>query len=200
MKTGESGRRLQTNDHDMLIKTIKVGDLQTNCYIVIDEKSREAVVIDPGDEASKILSAIKDLKVRYIILTHGHPDHFGAMDVLKKATRAPLLMNSEDGWFFKPDQELREGDEIRFGELVFKVLHTPGHSKGGICLYSDGFLFSGDTLFSQGCGRIDLPGGSREEMEKSLKRLASLPDETQVFPGHDELTTIREEKERGTLG
>ena len=185
---------------NMLVKTIKVGNLQTNCYIVIDEKSREAVVIDPGDEPSKILPAIKDLKVRYLILTHGHPDHFGAIDKLKKETKASILMNAKDSWAFKPDQDLKEGDEIRFGDLVLKVLCTPGHSQGSVCLYTRGFLFSGDTLFPEGCGRTDLPGGSMEEMENSLRKLSALPDETQVLPGHDESTTIAKEKERGWLG
>lgn len=184
----------------MQIKTIKVGSLQTNCYILVDEKSQEAVVIDPGDEAAKILLEIRSLKVHYIILTHAHPDHFGAVDEIKKITGALLLMNPEDSWFFKPDKEIKEGEEIRFGGLTLKVLHTPGHSKGSICLYTIGYLFSGDTLFSQGCGRTDLPGGSMDEMRRSLKRLSTLPDETLVYPGHDEATTIRQEKERGTLG
>jgi glyoxylase-like metal-dependent hydrolase (beta-lactamase superfamily II) len=184
----------------MLIKTIKVGDLQTNCYIVIDEKSNEAVIIDPGDEASEILRELKNLKIRYIILTHGHPDHFGAVNNIKAKTGAPLLMHPADNWFFKPDKELSEGQEIKFGEISLKVLHTPGHTKGGVCLYANGHLFSGDTLFSEAHGRTDLPGGSIEEMRKSLKRLASLPDETRVYPGHDEETTIGLEKERGTLG
>lgn len=184
----------------MLVKTIKVGALQTNCYIVIDEKSREAAVIDPGDEVSKILPEIKDLKVRYIILTHGHWDHLGAIDKVKKETRAPILMNPQDGWAIKPDQALKDGDEVKIGNLVFKVLHTPGHSMGSICLFRDGYLFSGDTLFAWGCGRTDIPGASIQEMKKSLKRLSVLPDETQVFPGHEESTTIRDEKERGTFG
>ena len=183
----------------MQIKTVKVGSLQTNCYIVIDEKSSEAVVIDPGDEGARILAEIKGLKVRYIILTHGHPDHFGAIDVLQKATGAPLLANPDDGWFVKPDQELKDGQGIKFGEISLKVIHTPGHSRGGVCLYADGVLFSGDTLFSGDRGRTDLPGGSMAQMAKSLNRLSRLPDETVVFPGHDEPTTIRREKERGTL-
>lgn len=184
----------------MIIKTIKVGDLQTNCYIVIDEESREAAIVDPGGEASKILPEIKGFKIRYIILTHGHPDHFGAIDELKKATQAPVLIHPADSWFIKPDRELKDGDEIKFGGLSLKVIHTPGHSKGGICLYGNGYLFSGDTLFSEGFGRTDLPGGSRDEMKRSLKRLSALPDETLVYPGHDESTTIKKEKERGFLG
>ncbi len=190
----------------MKIKTIKVGNLETNCYIVIDENSSEAAVIDPGDEEEKILPEIKGLKVRYIVLTHGHPDHFGAIDDLIKATGAPVLVSAEDSWFVKPDQELKDGQEIKFGSIVLKVLHTPGHSRGSVCLYlpagrqgTAGYLFSGDTLFSEGHGRTDLPGGSLPEMERSLKRLSQLPDDTVVFPGHDEATTILREKERGTL-
>jgi hydroxyacylglutathione hydrolase len=184
----------------MQIKTIKVGSLQTNCFILIDEKSKEAVVIDPGDEAERILPEISGLKVRYIILTHGHPDHFGAIDEIKKATGASLLMHPADSWFFKPDQALNEGDEVKFGDIVLKVLHTPGHSKGCICLQTGEHLYSGDTLFAWGCGRTDLPGGSTADMRKSLKRLSGLPDNTQVYPGHDEFTTIKDEKERGTFG
>jgi glyoxylase-like metal-dependent hydrolase (beta-lactamase superfamily II) len=183
----------------MRIKTIKVGNLLTNCYVVIDDKSKEAVVIDPGDEGRKILPEIRGLKVRYIILTHGHPDHFGAIDELSRATQAPWLFNSDDSWFLKPDEELKEGKEISFGEVSMKVMHTPGHSRGSICLYTAGYLFSGDTLFSEGHGRTDLPGGSMMEMKQSLKRLSELPDDTIVLPGHDEPTTILQEKERGTL-
>ena len=184
----------------MQIKTIKVGNLQTNCYIVVDEKSKEAIVIDPGDEASRILLEIRGLKVCSIILTHGHPDHFGALDEVKKLTRAPLLMNSADSWFFKPDRELKDGDEVKLGSQILKVMCTPGHSKGSICLYTKGYLFSGDTLFSTAHGRVDLPGASMADMEKSLNRLSKLPDDTVVYPGHDESTTIGTEKKRGTLG
>ncbi|NQT29152.1 MAG: MBL fold metallo-hydrolase [Candidatus Saganbacteria bacterium] len=184
----------------MQIKTVKVGSLQTNCYIVIDDKSREAIVIDPGDEAQKIVAAIKGLKVKYIVITHGHPDHFGAIDQVKKTTGAAILMNPADAWFFKPDQEIAEGDQIKFGDIVLEVLQTPGHSEGGVCLYTPGYLFAGDTLFSTAHGRVDLPGGSMKKMLNSLKRLGALPPNTQVFPGHDESTTIALEKERGTLG
>jgi len=156
-------------------------------------------VIDPGDEAHKILPQLKGFKVQYIIITHGHPDHFGAMDEVKKTTQAQLLMHPADEWFFKPDQEIKEGDEIKCGALSFKVMHTPGHSKGGICLYTPGHLFSGDTLFSTTHGRIDLPGGSMHEMVESLRRLSRLPDDTIVYPGHDETTSIGLEKERKTL-
>ncbi len=183
----------------MKIKTIKVGSLQTNCYIIIDEPSNEAIVVDPGDEADQIISHLKDLKIKYIVITHGHPDHFGALDEIKQYTKAPLAMSPEDSWFIKPDRGLKDGDQIAIGKLSFNVIHTPGHSKGCICLYTAGHLFSGDTLFAGTCGRMDLPGGSQAEMVNSLKRLASLPDNTIVYPGHGETTTIAKEKERGTL-
>lgn len=184
----------------MLIKTIKVGSLQTNCYILSDEATREAVVIDPGDEAKLILPALQGLKVKAIVLTHGHPDHFGAVAEVKKATGAPLLMNWDDGWFLKPDGQLNEGQEIAIGKTLIKVIATPGHSLGSVCLLVDDQLFSGDTLFADTYGRTDLPGGSEKAMQKSLRKLAALPIATPVYPGHGEATTIGQEKERGTLG
>ena len=183
----------------MQIKTIKVGSLQTNCYILIDEKSKQAIIIDPGDEAYKILPEIKGLKVPYVVITHGHPDHFGAVDDVLQATKAKLMMNPNDSWFLEPQLPLKDGDEVEFGHIVLKVIHTPGHSQGGICLYTPGHLFSGDTLFSTTYGRVDLPGSSPAAMRKSLEKLSTLPDETIVYPGHDETTTIGLEKKRGTL-
>jgi len=181
----------------MQIKTIKVGPLRTNCYVVVDEKSGEAVVIDPGDEAEKILPEIKGLKIRAIIVTHGHMDHFGAVSAIKQATGARLLMHPADNWFIVPDQNI--GDKIFFGSITFDVIPTPGHSPGGFCLYTKGFLFSGDTLFANTYGRTDLPGSCEADMLRSLKRLAQLPDDTRVLPGHGDCTSIALEKERGTL-
>lgn len=183
----------------MIIKTIKVGSLQTNCYIIIDKKSSEAIVIDPGDEADKIIPELEGLKVKYIVLTHGHPDHFGAIDDIKEKTGAPILAHPADNWFFPPDEKLEEGDEIIVGNIILKVFYTPGHTEGGICLYTQGHLFAGDTLFKQWHGRVDLPGGSMSKMKKSLERLATLPDDTKVYPGHDEFTTIGQEKIGGAL-
>jgi len=173
--------------------------LQTNCYIVVDEKSTEAIIIDPGDEAAKILPNLAGLSIRYIVITHGHPDHFGALDEIKKQTRVPVLIHPDDNWFIEGDNNLKDGDEIKFGSLTLKVIHTPGHSQGSLCLYLPGHLFSGDTLFSTTHGRVDLPGSSPRAMRQSLKTLAALPDDTIVYPGHDETTTIGQEKERGTL-
>lgn len=184
----------------MQIKTIKVGELQTNCYILIDEQSNQAVIIDPGDEAEKILPEIKELSIRYIIITHGHYDHIQAVGFVKNQTKAEVLMNAKAAYGLKPDLTVKDGDEISFGKIVLKVIETPGHSPGAICLYTDKHLFSGDTLFHSTYGRVDLPGSSPQAMAASLKRLATLPDETKVFPGHGWSTTIGEEKKRGTLG
>jgi glyoxylase-like metal-dependent hydrolase (beta-lactamase superfamily II) len=183
----------------MQIKTIKVGEIQTNCYIVIDEKSNEALVIDPGDEPDKILPEIKGLKVKSIIITHGHWDHVGAVDEVNLATGVPVYMHAGDSMMAQADKDINDGDEFKIGKTVFKVIHTPGHSPGGICLYTKGYLFSGDTLFLRWHGRVDLPGSSAQKMKQSLKKLAELPDDTKVYPGHDESTTIGREKERGAL-
>ncbi len=184
----------------MKIKIIKVGSLQTNCYIVSEEKSNQAMVIDPGAEAEKILLAIKDLNICAIVITHGHPDHFGGLDQIKQATNAPIYMNPEDNWFLVPEKELKDNDELKCGDLNFKIIHTPGHTPGCICLYTKGHLFSGDTLFYDTYGRVDLPGSSPKKMKQSLKRLGTLPDDTVVYPGHGDSTTIKDEKERGTIG
>jgi glyoxylase-like metal-dependent hydrolase (beta-lactamase superfamily II) len=184
----------------MQIKVVKVGSLQTNCYVVIDELSKEAIIIDPADEAAKISPLLAGLTVPYIIVTHGHPDHFGALDELKKITGAQFLAHQVDNWFYRPDRSINEGDKIRFGQIELTVYHTPGHTGGGICLYTPGHLFAGDTLFLHTYGRTDLPGGSEVTMQKSLSRLAKLPGETIVYPGHGQNTTIAEEKEYGTLG
>jgi len=184
----------------MQIKTIKVGSLQTNCYVIVDEKSKEAVIIDPGDEAEKILPEIDGLNICYIVITHGHYDHIQAVGVVKKQTKAKILMNAKAAYGLKPDQTIKDNDEISFGSIVLKVIETPGHCPGAICLYTDKQLFSGDTLFHSTYGRVDLPGSSPQAMAASLRRLATLPDETKVFPGHGWSTTIGEEKKRGTLG
>ncbi|MBN2057618.1 MAG: MBL fold metallo-hydrolase [Candidatus Saganbacteria bacterium] len=184
----------------MIIKSIKVGSLQTNCYVVVDGKTNQAMVIDPGDEAVRIVPLIRDLEVRYIVVTHGHPDHFGALEEIKRLTGAPLLASPWDSWFYQADRPINDGEKIELGSLTFTVLVTAGHSKGCICLYSPGHLFSGDTLFAGTCGRMDLPGGSEDDMRASLRRLSQLPPETKVYPGHGEFTTIGREKELGTLG
>jgi hydroxyacylglutathione hydrolase len=199
----------------MKIENVVVGPLQVNCYIVYDEESLDAMVIDPGDDAGKIISFIEDkkLSVSRIVCTHAHFDHIGAVRELKDKTVAPVLLNKADAdifmradrqaslWGFQleqqpePDIYLSDGDVIAIGNMRFKVLHTPGHSPGGICLYGEGVIFTGDTIFAGSVGRTDFPGGSMAELKSSFSLILSLPPGTRIFPGHGPLTTVKKEKE-----
>jgi hydroxyacylglutathione hydrolase len=194
----------------MKIETIPVGQLDTNCFVVSDEETREAIIIDPGDDPERLRTYIDayGLKPAYLIFTHGHYDHVCAVRELKELYQAMIVMHeAEDktyedtkklcmSWgydeedFPQPDLLVKEGDEIRLGKTSFAIMHTPGHTPGGICLYGDGVLFTGDTLFRSSAGRTDLPGGDRGHLLASLKRLMQLPPSTRVCCGHEEETTI----------
>lgn len=185
----------------MEIETIKVGELQTNCYIVKD--SNEAVAIDPGFEAKEILPHLKGSKVIAIILTHGHYDHVTDAFKLKEEINAPMYIHKDDEAMMvyttglKADTLFSGGEKIKVGSTEFEVINTPGHTTGGLCLYNkkENVLFSGDTLFKNDYGRTDLPGSSQDQMEESLKKLQKLPPETKVYPGHGDQTTIGDEKD-----
>ena len=199
----------------MLIYTVKVGELLTNCYLAVDEKTLETIIIDPGAQAQKIVNAIKahELIPIAIINTHAHPDHVGANLSIKNEYDIPVYAHLATrqifdsgsifypmmGYSFSigyPDQYVSEGKLFDFGESSLIVIHTPGHSAGGICLYDDdNTLFSGDTLFKDGVGRVDLPGGSLRELTSSLEdKLFKLPKETLVYPGHGRQTTLAAEE------
>lgn len=199
----------------MILKALIVGPLETNCYILGDEKSKEAAVIDPGGDFEEIEKQLKKLKlkVKYIVLTHGHFDHTGALAQLKKATGAEVLIHAEDASMLSPagetqpffmesgkdpcaaDGTLKEGDKIQFGENSLEVLHTPGHTPGGISLLIDKVIFVGDTLFCGSIGRTDLPGGSFEQLIDSIKRkLLTKGDDYLIYPGHGPASTIGEER------
>ena len=199
----------------MIIKKLTVGPLMANCFIVACEKTKEAVVIDPGDETDRILWSLAELglTVKYIINTHGHFDHVGGNKEMKEATGADILINSMDAPMLSqlsaaaasfglstdnsptPDKALEDGDIISFGSIALKVIYTPGHSPGGIALYADGNLFVGDTLFAGSIGRSDLPGGDMHTLISSIKsKLFVLDDDVKVFPGHGPETTIGQEK------
>lgn len=182
----------------MILERIVVGPLETNCYVVGDETTGEGIVIDPGDDSSKILEVIsrKNLTIRDIINTHCHSDHTGANEQIKKKTNAKILIHKEDAKYINSaDMELQEGDKINVGDIIFNVIHTPGHTEGGICLIYNNIIFSGDTLFEGGIGRTDLPGGSYRKIIDSIKnKLFSFPDKTVVYPGHGPSTTIGKEK------
>ena len=199
----------------MIIKKLEVGPIMANCFIVGCESTKEAVVIDPGDDPDRILMKLaeSELKVKYLINTHGHFDHVSANKRMKKATGAPIAIHPEDEPMFNElsnsakmfglesensppaDIHLNDGDEIKFGEIILKVIHTPGHSRGGICLYTKGHLFAGDTLFAGSIGRTDLPGGDFDTLISSVKqKVFALDDDTIVYTGHGPETTIGREK------
>lgn len=183
----------------------------TNCYIVSCTETKESVVIDPGAEAAKIAKRIKslDLDLKYIINTHGHVDHIGANSRLKEDFGTPVLLCRKDHRLYtnpgfglrlvlrrqpEPDRFIAEGDEVEFGKISLKVLETPGHTPGGISLFNDMAVFTGDTLFAGSIGRTDLAGGSYEALVNSIKnKLLKLPHATVVYPGHGPFSTIGDE-------
>jgi glyoxylase-like metal-dependent hydrolase (beta-lactamase superfamily II) len=193
----------------MEIKTFVLGELETNCYLVWDEKTKEGLIIDPADEANFLSEQVLEqgIKPLYLLATHGHFDHLLAAYELELAFKIPLLVHQDDlplvkkmlpsaTWWLKrrvmekPPKKInfiKEGDQIKLGKTVLEVIHTPGHSPGGICLYGpkENILFTGDTLFAQGVvGRTDLSYSSAKALKESLKKLTRLPTETVIYPGH----------------
>ena len=204
----------------MILKRIQVdsgiGDL-TNCYIVEDEVTKETMVIDPGGEPEKVLDMLDAIEadVKYIVLTHCHADHIGGVTRVKQAVGGKVLIHRDDiaglsntelsleyvlglkKEVTKADSRLDDGDIIHVGELEFKIIHTPGHTKGGICLYceQEKLLLSGDTLFRGTWGRTDLPSGSSKDIMQSItNKILVLPEDTIVYPGHGKSTIIKEEE------
>ena len=190
----------------MKVKMMQVGPIGTNCYLLESDGGR-AALIDPGDEAQGILDVVRgeSVEVEYILLTHGHYDHVASVAALRRSTGAKVRLDPADalGTELYPltpdliDEPWPAADgTVEAAGLSFRLWHTPGHTKGGVCLYTDGCLFCGDTLFAGSCGRMDLPGGSVAEMQKSLAFIAALPlpDETKVLPGHERFSTLGAER------
>jgi hydroxyacylglutathione hydrolase len=202
----------------MIVKALVVGPFESNCFIIGSETTREGLIIDPGADAPNILNTVRGLRlsIALIVATHNHIDHIGALRSVKDATGAkyavheadtreamPMIFGRMMGLMLgsslratpKPDRLLKDGDLIEIGDLKFEVLHTPGHTPGGISLLGDGVVFSGDTLFNSGIGRTDLSGGDYGKlMDSIMTRLMVLPDSTIVYPGHGPETTIGAER------
>ena len=201
----------------MIVQRIQVGMIGTNCYVAACPETKEAIVIDPGDEAKKIYNFVtkNEFKVSAIVNTHGHWDHVGGNRDLKKLTGAPIFIHEEDAKFLtdgklnlgsmmgknetspQGDRMLKDGDVVKVGKFDLKVVHTPGHTPGGISLIGENEAFVGDTLFAGSIGRTDLPGGNYETLMTSIKnKLLPLKDEMVVYPGHGPSTTIGKERQR----
>ena len=199
----------------MIVKDLTVGPIMANCFILGCEDTKQAAVIDPGDEADRILMTLAEsaLTVKYIINTHGHFDHVSANKRLKDVTGADILIHPLDApmldqlaaaasaWGFSsensppPDRLLEDGDIVTVGNIELTVLHTPGHTPGGISLHADGAVFVGDTLFAGSIGRTDFPGGDFDTLKTSIQqKLYTLDDDVVVYPGHMGLTRIGQEK------
>jgi glyoxylase-like metal-dependent hydrolase (beta-lactamase superfamily II) len=201
----------------MVLAGFPTGMFQENCFIAGCAETKEAMIVDPGDEAQRILDTLEhnDLTAKLIVLTHEHIDHIGAVDAVREATQAPVAMHtiayemtaaqSQTSmlWLGRtlprmspPEVFLDEGQDVNVGKLKFEVFFCPGHTPGHICLYGEGVLFSGDVLFQLSIGRFDLPGGDGRQLLRSIRdKLWPLPDDTLVLPGHGPATTIGQEKE-----
>ena len=201
----------------MKIKTIVVGPVQTNCYLVTDEQTGKTTVIDPGMKTPALEKAIKDIgveNVSLILLTHGHFDHITGLPFVRELTGAPVAIHEADGDFLtggnlnlarifsqgKPqkaaDRLLKDGDKISCGALEFTVVHTPGHTPGGCCFLCGDTMFSGDTLFFRTVGRTDFPHSSPADMLRSIGKLRALSGDYTVLPGHDRATTLQDERDK----
>lgn len=199
----------------MIFKRLQTGVYAVNCYIIADDRTKDAIVVDPGGDFDDIANIIQkeELHVKYILLTHGHGDHIGALADVKQVTGALIGIHANDAEMLADpaknmspqtvgtavsataDLLLDDGQQLTFGDQTLTVIHTPGHTRGGVCFRIDDFVITGDTLFRASVGRSDLHGGNQNQLIKSIKtKLFTLPDQTDVYPGHGAASTIAYEK------
>lgn len=192
------------------IKTVPAGIYEANCYILVDEDTKDCVIIDAGGDADKIETALESMsgKPKYVILTHGHFDHVGGVEEICSKYNIPFYISRADEEYMEKDSSvfgtlpkasvyIKEGDTIKLGSYEIKVIETPGHTKGGLCFFVDNKVFTGDTLFQGSVGRTDFPGGDMNEIISSIKnKLLPLGDDVEVYPGHGPSSSIRFEKMR----
>lgn len=199
----------------MFLQKMALGVYGVNCYVLGDDKTSEAAVIDPGGEAEKIIKVLEDneLQLKYIILTHGHGDHIGGLQELSEKTNTPIYMHEKDLYLLRDknknysavmggpviemstDTFVEDGEVLELGNYKLNIIHTPGHTQGGICIHVDNYIFTGDTLFANSIGRTDLDGGDYELIIRSIKeKLMVLNEDTTVFPGHGPASKIGIEK------
>ena len=197
----------------MIVKNATFGSIQNNCYLVVDEKTNCSALVDCTEYSQKMLDFIGDTDLKYIFLTHGHFDHITGVKGVKEKYGAQVVISNEDAPMLssaklslaafcggeqnvvEPDILVSDGDVVKLNDIEFKVISTPGHTKGGVCYLVGDYIFTGDTLFFCSCGRTDFPGGSSQEIIASLKKIAALDGDLKVMPGHDRLSNLNFERE-----
>ena len=197
----------------MIVKNATFGNIQNNCYLVVDEKTNCSALVDCTEFSQKMLDFIGETDLKYIFLTHGHFDHITGVKGVKEKYGARVVISHEDAPMLssaklslaafcggeqnivEPDILVSDGDVVKLNDIEFKVISTPGHTKGGVCYLGGDYIFTGDTLFFCSCGRTDFPGGSSQEIIASLKKIAALDGDLKVMPGHDRLSNLNFERE-----
>jgi hydroxyacylglutathione hydrolase len=189
---------IAAQDENIQIHQLSLGPYETNTYIVTYLKTKASVIIDAPGDAEKVIEAVKGTEVKYILMTHNHMDHTGAMAELRSELGVPIAGHKADAGRMpvKPDMLLDGGETLSVGNLEIRVIHTPGHTPGGLCFYTGNYLLAGDTIFKDGPGRTNSPAALKQVIESITEKIFTLPDDTQIFSGHGDSTVLKEEKDK----